>query len=225
MDGFLFFKDFAVSISHFRIMKYVMIIILSLFSENPSSAKDSTLIMFWNLENFFDYRDSGNGTADTEFSSTGQRHWTKKRFYAKCNAIAKAIMWIGSEKGRMPDIIGVAEVENRFVLERLVYATALKKYDYGVVHYESPDPRGIDVGLLYRRSFFKVLSSRRCPVTDSCSSGTPLLTRDILEVKLKKTEGDGGRGDSGSELILLVNHHPSKYGGDSGIWRRKVAMA
>ena len=69
-------------------------------------SKDTLNVMFWNLENFFDYRNDSTSVSDAEFSSRGARHWTKKRFYAKCNAVAKAIMWTAGEQGTLPDIIG-----------------------------------------------------------------------------------------------------------------------
>ena len=72
--------------------------------------RDSLVVMFWNVENFFDYVDGGTGESDREFSSMGSRHWTKRKFQAKCDAIAKSVLWIGDCYGRMPDVIGLAEV-------------------------------------------------------------------------------------------------------------------
>ena len=134
----------------------------------PDAEPEGLTLMFWNLENFFDYIDGGAGESDTEFSSRGERHWTKKRFYAKCNAFAKAVLWIGSTRD-LPDVIAVAEVENRFVLRQLVNATALRKLDYAVLHYDSPDPRGIDCALLYRTSRLRLLGSKPCPVGQDSS--------------------------------------------------------
>ena len=169
------------------------------------------LILFWNLENFFDYRDGGGGAADAEFSPRGGRHWTARRFYTKCNAIAKALLWIGSREGRMPDVIGVAEVENAFVLRRLLQSTILRKLDYGIVHRESPDRRGIDVALLYRKSRYDTVS---VSLRKLYADGVPLATRGILCVTL------GDRSD-GTLRHYLVNHHPSKYGGAEASARRR----
>ena len=91
--------------------------------------RDSLLVMFWNVENFFDWTDQGTGDSDKEFSSYGDRHWTKSRFYEKCDAIAKSIFLIGDIYGRMPDVIGLAEVENRGVITKLLNYTLLRKYD------------------------------------------------------------------------------------------------
>lgn len=99
-----------------RIFISLLIAFLPMVAEGME--KDSLLVMFWNLENLFDSR--VDSASDAEFSAEGKRHWSGWKFQAKCNAISKAIFWIADEKGRMPDVIGVAEVENRYVLWRLV---------------------------------------------------------------------------------------------------------
>ena len=170
--------------------------------------------MFWNLENFFDWRDDGGGEADTEFSSSGARHWTRRRFQAKARAIGKTLVWAGGIAGRLPDLFGVAEIENAFVLDKLLDEEPLRKLEYGYVHFDSPDRRGIDVGLLYRRSVFQVVSSRAVPVR-AAKDGDTLRTRDILLTCL-----EDGRGDRWN---VLVCHFPSKYGGGDSDWRREAA--
>ncbi len=160
--------------------------------------------MFWNLENYFDWKQ------DTMFV---RQHWSKRKFMVKSRAIAKAVLWIADEEGRLPDAIGVAEVENRFVLERLVRDTPLSKAGYGIIHFDSPDPRGIDVALLYRKATLKLLKAG--PMKVENRSGPPMKTRDILLADFVRADGDS--------VAFLVNHHPSKYGGSSSS-RRKVAM-
>ena len=241
--------------------------------------------MFWNLENFFDYFDGGTSESDAEFSSRGERHWTKKRFLTKCHSIAKTILWLGSPAQSvgpdssgsrysasatgagpsavssgspssvsttyaatdgLPDIVAFAEVENRFVLRRLISETALKKLDYQIVHYDSPDPRGIDCALLYRSSRLRLLYSKTChvglsgsftpsrslldlstaiasassipaaPLADTLRTLDSLRTRDILLAQFLTPGGDS--------LAVLVNHHPSKYGGGETDWRREIAI-
>lgn len=197
-------------------MKKIIITFIAIFCSYSlfSQESDQLSILFWNLENFFDYHDGGKSDADNEFSSLGSRRWTKARFLAKCNAIAKSVLWIADEKGRIPDIIAVAEVENRYVLEKLLSETILRKYDYQIVHYDSPDPRGIDLGILYRKSSVKLKNSSKIAVKSS--ERRELLTRDILQA-------DFSTKDSVC-ISLLVNHHPSKYGDDSQ-WKREAAMA
>ena len=175
-----------------------LIIVLCLFLAVPS--RDTVLVMFWNLENYFDWKDEAPGI----------RNWTRRKFQRKSLAIAKTVFWISDAEGRLPDVIGLAEVENRFVLERLLRDTPLHRAGYGIVHYDSPDPRGIDVALLYRRETLKLLESKPLRV-----GGGAFSTRDILLAKFLMESGDS--------LVFLVNHHPSKYGGGSGE-RRKAAL-
>lgn len=245
---------FAVALFILSVM--VKSLVVSVFLFFAGAPSDSLSLMFWNLENFFDYIDGGAGDSDSEFSSGGARHWTKKRFYEKCGSVAKVILWLGSTRGRLPDVIGMAEVENRFVLRQLVSTTALKKLDYEVVHYDSPDPRGIDCALLYRTSRLRLAASRPCRVggafagissagvlpaggsffagsstieplsvepsaVESSAGDAPqardtLQTRDILLAQFITPSGDS--------LAVLVNHHPSKYGGGETDWRREVAI-
>ena len=162
----------------------------------PEGRADSLLVVSWNVENFLDYRTDTTG-----------RH-TRKRFYTKCNAIAKTILLIADRKGRLPDAVALMEVGDRYVLDKLIQDTPLRKLDYGIVHYESPDRRGIDCALLYRRSTLHLVHSERKPLLDS--SGAVMRTRDILLAEF-------------DSLAILVNHHPSKVGADSGR-RRAIAM-
>lgn len=162
----------------------------------PAAGQDSLLAVFWNLENFFDYR-----------SEAAPQFWTRGRFYTKCDAVAKTLMLISDDCGRLPDVVGFAEIENDFVLRSLVSSTLLRKLGYGIVHHESPDHRGIDCGLIYRKSALKLLDSYPKHVYDS--SGAVMATRDILVAEF---EG----------ITVLVNHHPSKIGGKSD--RREAAM-
>lgn len=176
---------------------------------------EKKLAMFWNLENFFDWTDQGTGESDAEFSSYGKRHWTRKRFYTKCDAVSKTIFHIGDLYGKLPDVIGFAEIENREVLEKLCSSTLLRKCGYRIVHFDSSDRRGIDVALLYRTTCYNHLStSLRAPETD----GKKLQTRDMLHVSLKDLHTD--------EIYdYIVCHHPSKFGGEeSSIPKRLAAM-
>ena len=161
--------------------------------------RDSLVAMFWNVENFFDWMDHGQGP-----------HWSKKKFYAECDAISKAVLWVGDEYGRLPDVIGLAEVENRGVLTKLLSSTLLRKADYGIIHRESKDRRGIDVALLYRKSVLNPES-----ITFICPDS--LETRDILHANMVLSDG--------SQIDFIVNHHPSKYGGaKESVHKRKLVM-
>ncbi len=199
-----------------RLMLFVVYVLLSVFKLNAEERRDTSglVVMFWNLENFFDWMDEGKGESDREFSAVGGRKWTMKRFYAKCDAVAKGMMWVGDRYGRMPDLIGVAEVENKGVLERMLRSTALRKFDYGIVYHESGDRRGIDVAVMYRKSSMEPVSSS---IVTPSVNGEKLATRDILHVRMRLKDGN--------EMDFIVNHHPSKFGGgrESEV-RRSAAM-
>lgn len=198
------------------IRKVIITAIMSLlpFCAIAGHPADSLLVMFWNVENFFDYTDRGEGESDREFSSLGKRHWTRKKFNIKCNAVAKSILWIADRYGRLPDVIGLAEVENRNVLYRLLKDTSLKKTDYTIIHFDSRDRRGIDVAMLYRKSVMYPASyGRRTPVYE----GDTLNTRDILYARMNLISSDG------RNLDFIVNHHPSKFGGEEASRGKRMA--
>ena len=198
-----------------KVMVFAAVLLFSpLICTAQESGKDGTLVMFWNLENFFDWTDQGTGESDREFSSMGERHWTRKKFYAKCDAISKTMMWMADRYGRMPDVAGFAEVENRRVLKMLLESTLLRKYGYEIVHFESGDRRAIDVALIYRTEVFdKVGESVRTPE----SEGEKMDTRDILTVRLlRKSDGEN--------VNFIVNHHPSKFGGSKASEGRRTAV-
>ena len=190
-----------------------MLILSAAGTVASSNDKDSLLTIFWNLENFFDYHNGGTSDSDAEFSYDGSRRWTSSRFYEKCQMISKSLFWIGDRYGKLPDIIGVAEVENRWVLEKLISSTLLRKYDYGIIHSDSHDRRGIDVALMYNKSQFEIVDySFHVPKLN----GTAMGTRDILHAKLKRLS-------NGSIYDFTVNHHPSKYGGAKESEERRFA--
>ena len=184
-------------------MKHTIFLILWLLIP-----RDTLSVMCWNVENFFDWRNDSLTVSDAEFSSRGERHWTWKRFRAKANAFAKALFWVEAETGRLPDAVGLEEVENAFVLRQLLRKTALRKTDYQDVHYDSPDRRGIDVALLYRSSVLELVDSKPCHLYDA---DTVMATRDILLCVFRRKADVA----SSPPFAVLVNHHPSKYGGAS----------
>lgn len=171
--------------------------------------QDSLTVLFWNLENFYDTHDGGQSESDTEFSAHGARHWTRRRYSAKCSAVAKIILKAADRYGSLPDIVGFAEVENRKVVEDIVLDTPLRKLGYRIVHFDSPDHRGIDCALLYRKSSLELSDS--APLHLYGPDGRVLETRDILLARF-------------GELAVLVNHHPSKVG-EGSRERRRTAMS
>ncbi|MCR5710049.1 MAG: endonuclease [Bacteroidales bacterium] len=162
-----------------------------------------TVVLFWNVENCFDSFDDPLKN-DDDFTPSAVRHWTWSRFEHKRDGIAQAILAAGALTGEPPALVGFAEVENRLVVSQIVRRTFLEELGYGFVHRESPDARGIDVALLYRKDCFRVMEvdSLRVP---------GVVTRDILYVLLR--EPAPAESDRDPELHVFVVHLPSKLGG------------
>ena len=183
-------------------------------------------IFCWNLENFFDTRDD-SATADEPFTPGGEYHWTRRKFKAKCNLIAKTIIASGERiGGEMPALVGLCEVENSFVLKSLLEETPLAKFRYRSVHRESPDPRGIDVALLYDPARVKLLSHGWITVSE-------FATREILYAKVvfggeAASRASAPASDSETPLPdtlhIYVNHWPSKYGGAKASEHKRQAV-
>lgn len=157
--------------------------------------------MFYNVENLFDTFDDSL-TNDEEFTPMGARHWTWEKMNNKINGIYKTIAALGEWEA--PIFVGMCEVENGYMLYRLTHETPLLKFDYGIVHRESPDPRGIDVGLLYRKDLFDLQESRFFSVIFPDDPNRK--TREILYAR-----GVIGGIDT---IHVFINHWPSKYGGE-----------
>ncbi len=173
-------------------------------------------IGFYNLENLFDTIPSPN-TNDRDFLPQGRLAWNSEKYWSKQANMAKVIGLLATDV--TPDgvaLLGVAEVENRRVLEDLVVQPAIKERNYQIVHYESPDKRGIDVALLYQPKYFKVIGSRPLPVDlIDPKTGFRDFTRDVLYVT-GLFQGD--------TLHVMVCHWPSRRGGETGsVWMREAA--
>lgn len=173
---------------------------------------------FYNLENLFDTED--DITINDEASpimemSEGVRAEVYKK---KLTSMARVIRKIGAEKSQSaPSILGICEVENRKVLEDLVNHPLLIEFDYGIEHYDSPDRRGIDTGLLYKKSDFRVLNSQSNElVIYDKSSGKRRYTRDQLVVT-GELDGD--------KMSFIVNHWPSRSGGEQKSRASRVSAA
>lgn len=174
-------------------------------------AQENTVrIMFYNVENFFDPFDDSL-TLDEEFTPSGQKHWTMDRFRKKANSLYKVFMAAGG--WQPPAIIGMAEVENSYVLHYLTRETPFAKFNYRYIHFESPDVRGIDVAVIYNPEDVKVLSA--VPVSIPMAEGVR-PTRDILFLKTSVR---------GMLLYLFVNHWPSRSGGFLATKPLRVAAA
>lgn len=160
---------------------------------------------FYNLENIFDTQNDPR-TLDDDFTPEGPKKWTQKRYRRKLRKLAGTINKLGKiRSGRLPSIVGVAEVENRKVLEDLINTKPLNRYSLGIAHHDSPDERGIDTALLYDSTCFELIHSEAIPLLVHNEEGVRDYTRDILYVKGKL---------NGEELHVFVNHWPSRRRGE-----------
>ena len=177
-------------------------LLLLSFSIAFSQKENSNYIRigFWNVENFFDPRKDSLKN-DNDFTPEGLYRWTFQRFDEKKNKLYKTIVALG--EGEPPAIFGLCEIENAWVLHSLCMETPLAKYKYQYIHYESPDIRGIDVGLIYRPDLFSPVES--FPIRILFPDDSSFKTRDILFVKGIVFDSD--------TIGLFVNHFPSKLGG------------
>lgn len=170
----------------------------------------STVIMFWNVENYFDTYDDPL-TEDDDFTPAGSYHWNRTGFGKKRDGIAKTIIAAADRYGEMPLMVGMAEVENKYTMRQLTQHSPLSAFHYNYVHRNSPDGRGIDVALLYDADRLHILKVDSIRVNG-------FRTRDILYVV------GVTRGTSKDTLHIFVNHWPSKISGAESARRRaKVA--
>lgn len=200
-----------------KAIAYLFVILFGLATQAQSQKKyHIRTIAFYNLENLFDTKNDSL-TFDDDRTPDGKDHWTVDRYNKKIENLSKVISEIGSVTTMAsPDIIGVCEVENKEVLLDLVNHPNLKEKNYGIIHFDSPDERGIDVGLIYSRKVFAPISfdSRRLLLFNDENERD--YTRDQLVVE--------GILDN-EKIYFIVNHWPSRSGGElrSRPYRMKAA--
>ncbi len=185
---------------------------ISLFAQEKQY--QVSCIAFYNLENLFDTIDTPD-VNDIEFTPKGGYSWNSMKYNNKLENMSSAISQIGGKYSpNGPVVLGVSEVENKQVLEDLVKMPALKNANYGIVHYDSPDRRGIDVALLYNKEHFTPVKSS--PHRLYMDNDTSFRTRDQLLVE--------GLLD-GETIYVIVNHWPSRSGGEYRSRPKRVAAA
>ena len=200
---------------------YALVILFSavLFS-NSTRAQDEkvayqvTCVGFYNLENLFDYWDDPL-IKDEEYMPDGQKAWDSTKYANKLANMSKVINEIGTKY--TPDgaaVLGVCEIENKGVLEDLVAMPMIKDRNYQIVHFNSPDRRGVDVGFLYQEKYFKLKNACKYPVRFKESPDS--RTRDQLVVT-----GDM----DGEDVTVIVCHWPSRWGGSKASEPRRIAAA
>lgn len=168
-------------------------------------------VVSYNVENLF-YPERDSLKDDSEWTPEGERRWSYTRYYRKVENIARVLTNIGEWDG--VDIVGLQEVENALCVKRLCYT--LRRGEYDFVHYESPDRRGIDVALIYKKSRVDTIATRAIKVKGERVNGERLITRDILYVCAQIDKQD--------TVHFFVCHLPSQRGGKAeSEWKRRVA--
>lgn len=173
-------------------------------------------IAFYNLENLFDTTNDSL-VYDDDRTPLGKDRWTQQRYSKKVASMARVLSDIGrNTTATTPDLIGLCEVEKRRVLEDLTLSPFLQCHSYGIVHFDSPDERGIDVALLYKQTAFSPTSFKSHRLLLADPDGERDYTRDQLVV--------GGLLD-GEALFIIVNHWPSRSGGQARSEPYRLAAA
>lgn len=200
-----------------RFFLLISLLVTAILGMNTLSVKaqkyEIVAIGYYNLENLFDTIDS-EGVAEGDFLPGGAKKWGADRYYYKLNQMARVLSEIAVDK--TPDglaIFGVSEIENRYVVEDLVKTDALKERNYQVVHYNSPDRRGIDVALVYNPKYFELTHSYSAPFImedTNFKSRNQLVVTGLL---------------MGEEVHFQVNHWPSRSGGEKKSRPKRIAAA
>lgn len=186
---------------------YFLLISLLTFSfhaqDKPATSYQVACIGFYNVENLFDTINTPD-VNDEDFTPTGSYAWSSVRYYEKLDRLAEVISLMGTEYTTDgPAILGLAEVENRAVIYDLTQQARIKNRDYQIVHYDSPDKRGIDVALIYQPKYFKVETSSTHTLVIPGKDN--FFTRDMLLVSGQFM---------GERTHFMVAHWPSRRGGE-----------
>ena len=167
-------------------------------------------VVSYNVENLF-HPEKDSIKDDGEWTPEGEKHWSYARYNRKVENIARVLTNIGEWDG--VDIVGLQEIENAAVVKKLCYTLRRNEYDF--VHYDSPDRRGIDVALMYKKARVDTLKSEKLKVKSE-RDGERLVTRDILYVC--------ARIDKRDTIHFFVCHLPSQRGGKAETeWKREAA--
>ena len=216
-----------------KIKKNITLLFLFLAVWNANSQQKKFIlhtVAFYNFENLFDTINNPNN--DEEWLPNGAQNWTSKKYHKKLENLSRVLSEIGTNEmnHNAPTLIGGCEIENRGVLEDLVKQPKLAPWDYGIVHFDSPDKRGIDVALLYQKKHFKPTSYVNIPLL-IYKNTTVVKTKSNDETAEDKADSDKiieAVGDrvytrdillvtgflDGEEVNVMVNHWPSRSGGE-----------
>lgn len=182
-------------------------LIVACFAQKPYK------VVFYNFENLFDTINDPD-VLDEEFTPQGLKKWNSTKYNKKIANLERVLFDIAVEDKDFPAVIGVSEIENRNVMEDVIAQSKLAHADYRVVHYDSPDLRGVDVGFYYRPDVFKLEGS--APIPFHMPELPDFRTRDFVTM--------WGTIDS-EPFFFLVSHWPSRLGGKEASDPKRMAAA
>jgi predicted extracellular nuclease len=185
-------------------------LVFSSCTSTKRTLRNEYTVVSYNVENLFDTVDDPT-IPDEEFLPESEKNWTIDRYQKKLDDIARVISEVNPKE--LPELVGLVEIENQRVLEDLV-STARLSNQYGIIHEESPDYRGIDVALIYRRDAFTEIMHEVLPV--NFPDDPSFKTRDILHVTGKIRN---------KTVHVFVNHWPSRIGGDEKTEPKRMLAA
>lgn len=212
-----------------KMLRFILVLVfLFLFRIGFSQQKSYRIhtLAFYNFENLFDTINNPQ-TNDDEWTPKGMQRWTSKKYQQKLENLARVVLEIGKpENTNSPTFIACSEIENRGVLEDLVQHPKMLIHNYGIIHFDSPDKRGIDVALLFQKNYFKPTSYSNIPlyiykneIENKESASTSEEPNDEVETTFENRVFtrdqllvSGFLDDE--EIHIIVNHWPSRAGGE-----------
>jgi exonuclease III len=190
---------------------FLFLLIFLTFSSHAPLKENAYTVAFYNVENLFDTANDPLKD-DENYLPSSKYQWDNKKYQNKLARLGEVINQLGDEDG--PEIMGLCEIENKTVLKDLLNQKSLKSKGYKIIHFESSDKRGADVGLIYKQGIYKIINSMSFSINSF--KNIKWHTRDVLLVSGKI------RSDT---LNILVNHWPSRRGGQLETEGKRIEVA
>lgn len=204
---------------------FLIVLFFSIQTQSQSKKYKIHTVAFYNFENLYDTVDD-IFTNDDECTPNGAQHWTTEKYQQKLKNLARVLSEIGTpENSNAPTLIGGAEIENRGVLEDLIKEPKLQSLDLGIIHFDSPDKRGIDVALLYQKKYFRPTSYSNIPLIIYKKEIPQKEETEVVDDEIEAKKESKNRVFTRDQLLvsgfleneeihIIVNHWPSKSGGE-----------
>lgn len=184
----------------------LVLLLTAVFAQKPYK------VAFYNLENFFDTINDPE-VRDDEFTPEGPKRWNAAKYEKKLGNVGRVLFDIAATDRIFPAVVGFSEVENRSVIEDIISLPRIAPADYRIVHYDSPEARGVDVAFIYRPAIFHLEGSY--PVRTVVPELPNFRTRDILTMWGTIEQ---------EPFFFMVAHWPSRLGGREASEFKRIAV-